>query len=138
MFAFPRTCCISSLKHFLALKCRTHRPPHPPSHPPSFPPFSALTPFAHQRRLAVRARQVLYNTSVLDVENTLRRTCWKVLFDRGVSKEVREQRAKALLYLGTVFLENAQVRSYRREPCPPPLTYTPRTPPLPHGRSGPA
>merc|ERR1719498_1075067 len=52
--------------------------------------------------------EVLYNTSVLDVEATLRRACWKVLHDRGVSKEAREERATALLHLGTVFLEHAR------------------------------
>ena len=38
-----------------------------------------------------------------DIENTIKNVCFKILNDFGVSKDIRERRARNLLYIGTIF-----------------------------------
>ena len=38
----------------------------------------------------------------MDIESTLRKSCFKILNDTSVSKEIREKRAHALLYIGNI------------------------------------
>lgn len=52
--------------------------------------------------------EVLYSTSVIDIESTLRKAIWKVLHDRGagVSPQQRAARARALAVVGRVFAKH--------------------------------
>ena len=49
--------------------------------------------------------ETLWNVSALDIESTIRATCFKVLHDVSASAETRRLRAEALAILGTVFQE---------------------------------
>ena len=47
--------------------------------------------------------ETLWNATVLDIEGTLRRVCYKVLRDQSVGVEQRTKRTKALKLLGSIF-----------------------------------
>jgi len=47
----------------------------------------------------------LWHVSVVDIENTLRKSCKKIFKDSGVSKELREARAEGLLLIASVYKE---------------------------------
>jgi hypothetical protein len=49
--------------------------------------------------------ETLWNATVLDIEGTLRRVCYKVTRDQSVPAEQRTKRTKALKMLGVIFLE---------------------------------
>tara|TARA_Y100001933_G_scaffold167290_1_gene165479 strand:+ start:414 stop:1796 length:1383 start_codon:yes stop_codon:yes gene_type:complete len=44
----------------------------------------------------------IWNITIMDIESTLRKSCFKILNDTSVSKEIREKRAHALLYIGNI------------------------------------
>ncbi|KAJ3078677.1 hypothetical protein HDU99_000438 [Rhizoclosmatium hyalinum] len=52
--------------------------------------------------------ETMWNITVLDVESTLRKVCFKVLKDSSVSKEDRVKRAEALLLMGQCFQQHAK------------------------------
>ncbi|KAI8833960.1 X-domain of DnaJ-containing-domain-containing protein [Chytriomyces cf. hyalinus JEL632] len=47
--------------------------------------------------------ETMWNITVLDVESTLRKVCFKVLKDSSVSSEIRSQRAEGMRMMGQVF-----------------------------------
>ncbi|KAJ3119264.1 hypothetical protein HK100_000394 [Physocladia obscura] len=47
--------------------------------------------------------ETMWNITVLDVESTLRKVCFKVLKDSSVSREERNARAEGLLIMGQIF-----------------------------------
>ena len=49
--------------------------------------------------------ETLWNATVLDIEGTLRRVCYKVTRDQSVPAEQRTKRMKALKILGNIFLK---------------------------------
>ena len=49
--------------------------------------------------------ETLWNATVLDIEGTLRRVCYKVTRDQSVPAEQRTKRMKALKMLGIIFLK---------------------------------
>ncbi|KAJ3027508.1 UNVERIFIED_CONTAM: hypothetical protein HDU68_003696 [Siphonaria sp. JEL0065] len=51
--------------------------------------------------------ETMWNITVLDVESTLRKVCFKVLKDSSVSKEERVKRAEGLLIMGQVFQQHS-------------------------------
>jgi len=63
-----------------------------------------LTPEQQSELLGLMVEMV-WQTSVLDIESTLRHACWRLLEDRGVEKEVRHRRATGLRTLGTLFTQ---------------------------------
>lgn len=50
----------------------------------------------------------LWHISVIDIENTLRKSCKKIFKDSGVSNEVRAARSEALLIVAEAFRENSK------------------------------
>jgi hypothetical protein len=46
----------------------------------------------------------MWNMTLIDIETTVEKTCWKVLHDRSVPDHVREARKRGLLILGQIFL----------------------------------
>ena len=52
--------------------------------------------------------ETLWNATVLDIEDTLRRVCYKVLRDQSVPRWHRMKRTKALKILGELFAERGQ------------------------------
>ena len=52
--------------------------------------------------------ETLWNATVLDIEDTLRKVCYKVLRDQSVPKHQRAKRTSALKILGTIFNERGQ------------------------------
>jgi hypothetical protein len=57
----------------------------------------------HQKNMLPHFLEALWNASALDIENTLRHVCDKVLHDFSVSKEKRGKRGEALAVLGKIF-----------------------------------
>merc|ERR1712217_782692 len=53
--------------------------------------------------------QTIWDISAVDIENTLRSVCDKVLKDMSVPWQIRHRRAVALLRLGRVFRDVGQV-----------------------------
>eukprot|EP00301_Raphidiophrys_heterophryoidea_P018638 c3643_g1_i1.p1 GENE.c3643_g1_i1~~c3643_g1_i1.p1 ORF type:complete len:334 (-),score=69.11 c3643_g1_i1:181-1182(-) len=49
--------------------------------------------------------EALWQANVLDIEETLREVCHKVLYDHSVDKPTRKRRAQGLLLLGKIFKE---------------------------------
>ena len=68
-------------------------------------PFTAQEETTKNKKQAELVLETLWNTTVLDIEETLRRTCYKVLRDQSVPKAQRARRAKALKNLGEIFCE---------------------------------
>ena len=40
---------------------------------------------------------------ILDIESTIQNSCFKILNDHSVSNDIREMRAKGLIYIGEIF-----------------------------------
>ncbi|KAI9342947.1 X-domain of DnaJ-containing-domain-containing protein [Obelidium mucronatum] len=51
--------------------------------------------------------ETMWNITVIDVESTLRKVCFKVLKDSSVSKEERVKRAEGLLIMGHIFQQHS-------------------------------
>ncbi len=48
---------------------------------------------------------IMLSLITIDIENTIKTVCFKMLNDSGVSKEIRDRRAKHLLYIGNIFYQ---------------------------------
>ena len=46
--------------------------------------------------------ETMWNITVMDIEDTLRKSCKKILKDNAVSKDIRKKRAKCLKILGNI------------------------------------
>lgn len=46
---------------------------------------------------------IMLSLICIDIENTIKKICFKILNDFGVSKDIKEQRATNLLYIGSIF-----------------------------------
>ena len=55
--------------------------------------------------------ETLWNATVLDIEGTLRRVCYKVTRDQGVPPAQRKRRCKALKRLGEIFCDKGNEAS---------------------------
>ena len=50
-----------------------------------------------------------------DIENTIKNVCFKILNDFGVSKDIRERRARNLLYIGSIFYKENYDKTKSKE-----------------------
>lgn len=57
----------------------------------------------HQRDALPHFLEVLWNTTALDIESTLRAVCFKVLHDASADRETRAMRAEGLAVMGRAF-----------------------------------
>ena len=57
----------------------------------------------HQRDALPHFLEVLWNTTALDIESTLRAVCFKVLHDASANRETRALRAEGLAARGRAF-----------------------------------
>ena len=51
---------------------------------------------------------IIINTVLIDVENTLQTACYKIFNDYTFSKDLKRDYAQGLIHIGTIFKENAQ------------------------------
>lgn len=51
----------------------------------------------------------------MDIENTIKNVCFKILNDFGVSNNIREQRATNLLYIGSIFYKEDYEKNRSKE-----------------------
>ena len=68
-------------------------------------PTKKRLPKEKQQELVGLMVEVMWRTSVLDIEDTLRHVLWRVCEDRGISKEDRTKRQRAILLLGQTFMQ---------------------------------
>lgn len=64
---------------------------------------AAVARAKHQRDALPHFLEVLWNTTALDIESTLRAVCFKVLHDASANRETRALRAEGLAAMGRAF-----------------------------------
>ncbi len=56
--------------------------------------------------LAETMLELMWHVTVIDIEYTLRKVCFKVIHDHSVSSDIRKSRMQALLVIGEIFKAN--------------------------------